>query len=37
MLDLKEYTKEEVAKEFNIKADKAVNITRKLTQQGYSF
>ena len=37
MLDLKEYTKEEIAKEFNIKADKAVNITRKLTQQGYSF
>ena len=37
MLDLKEYTKEEVAKEFNIKADKAVNITRKLAQQGYSF
>lgn len=37
MLELKEYTKEEVAKEFNIKADKAVNITRKLAQQGYSF
>lgn len=37
MLELKEYTKEEIAKEFNIKADKAVNITRKLTQQGYSF
>lgn len=31
------YTKEEIAKEFNISASKAVNITRKLTQLRYEF
>ena len=36
MLDLKEYTKEELAKELKVSIRTDI-ITRKLTQQGYSF